>query len=98
MRMGEEKKTISQGKLKILLAKHIKKHSKHLGDKSCEILNFDFKWNELTTAFIFGGETYVIDGFWKLSDLLPIVEEAFKETGCDGVVFRDGATIRAVLY
>lgn len=96
--MGKEDKIISQGRLKLLLAKHIKKHAKHLGDKFFELLNFDFKWGESSTTILFGGEAYSMNGFYKLDDLNVLIEDAFKETGCNGVVCRDGATIRVRLY
>lgn len=93
--MENEKKTISQLKLKVLLAKYIKKRSKELKTENRVIIPIVAAVAVNDTGFFFGEEWYYVDGFVSPEDC---IQKAFNETASKGVCFSSNGTYYVMLY
>lgn len=84
--------------LKILIAKHIRRHSKELRGIHKIELEFTFKWLDGSTIVRFGNSEYIIDGEYNIEAFSELINEAFKETLCDGVLTKGCYMCKVVLF
>lgn len=93
--MEEEKKTISQLKLNVLLAKYIKKKSKGLKTYNKVLIPILSYINPQKTGLFFNEEWHYIDGFVPPDEL---IQKGLNETKCNGVYFGTHNSFCVLLY
>lgn len=88
--MEEKDKIITLNKLKILIAKYIKKNYRELDSNHTKIINITFKVDSSSNTIVSFDESqeYVVNNVCPMDDWMETINDALKESSCNGVAYR----------
>ena len=88
--MGENDKISTLNKLKILIAKYIKKNYRELDSSHTKIINIIFKVDSSSNTIVSFDESqeYVVANVYPMDNWIEVINDALKESSCNGVAYR----------